>query len=440
MKTARVLQSWGRNPKAEQSALDLYWMTDPPPFASISGSVLPYGKGRSYGDVCLNDKGTLLLTECMDHFLGFDPDSGVLRCEAGVTLEEILKLTIPQGWSLPVTPGTKFVTVGGAVANDVHGKNHHRMGTFGEHVRAFELARSDGSLLVCTPAQNQEWFRATIGGMGLTGLMLWVEIQLKRVAGPFITTENIKYENLGEFFDLACESETAFEYTVAWVDCLATGASLGRGIFMRGNDASLEQTKNLIPPKPKRQLDVLFNAPGFMLNRFSMSAFNKAYHAKQFHRCVKRMTCFDPFFYPLDSIQNWNRLYGKRGFFQYQFVVPGENSRPAIAGILKKVSAAGAASFLSVMKTFGDRPAAGMMSFPKKGTTLAMDFPNSGGKILRLMDELDDIVLQNSGAVYPAKDARMAAEKFRKFFSQWKEFSKFVDPRFSSSFWRRVTA
>jgi FAD/FMN-containing dehydrogenase len=440
MKTARDLQSWGRNPKAEQTAFNLYWMTDPLPFASISGSMLPRGKGRSYGDVCLNDKGTLLVAECMSHFIGFDPDSGVLRCEAGVTLAEILKLIVPQGWSLPVTPGTKFVTVGGAVANDVHGKNHHRMGTFGEHVRALELARSDGSRLVCTPAQNQEWFRATIGGMGLTGLMLWVEIQLKRITGPFIATENIKYKNLGEFFNLARESETAFEYTVAWVDCLAAGSNLGRGIFMRGNDASLEQTKTLTPPKPKKQLNVPFDAPDFLLNRFVMSAFNKAYHAKQFCRRVNRLTYFDPFFYPLDSIQNWNRLYGKRGFFQYQFAVPDENPHPAVTGILKKVSAAGAASFLSVMKTFGDRPAAGMMSFPRKGVTLAMDFANSGGKILRLMDELDDIVLQNGGAVYPAKDARMAAEKFQKFFPQWKEFSKFVDPRFSSSFWRRVTA
>lgn len=438
MKAADSFESWGRNPKAEQSAFHLFWM-ETPPSDSIPGYLLPRGKGRSYGDVCLNDHGTLLVTERMDHFLAFDAHSGVLRCEAGVTLGQILEVSVPHGWFLPVTPGTKIVTVAGAVANDVHGKNHHRYGTFGEHVRAFELVRSDGSRSHCTPSQNQDLFRATIGGLGLTGLMLWVEIQLKRIATPFVWVEKIKCRNLNEFFQLSVESESTYEYTVSWVDCLSSGPNLGRGIFMRGNDATLEQAGHLPSPKGRKTISIGFDAPNFLLNRLTVLAFNTLYRSMQPRSPESRLTHYEPFFYPLDAVDGWNRLYGKRGFYQYQFLVPLQHAATAVADILKEVSRSGAASFLSVMKTLGNRPAAGIMSFPREGLTLTMDFPNSGDKTLRLMDELDKIVLQTGGAVYPAKDARMAPETFRRFFPQWKEFASWVDPRFSSSFWRRVT-
>jgi FAD/FMN-containing dehydrogenase len=439
MKSNRVMESWGRYPKATQSAVDLSWMTDAPGCFPAEGTVLPYGKGRSYGDVCLNDGGTLIVTGRMNHFISFDIETGVLRCEAGVGLDEILSHVVHRGWFLPVTPGTKFITVGGAVANDVHGKNHHLMGTFGEHVRAFELLRSDGQRLVCTPTQNREMFFATIGGMGLTGLMLWVEFQLKRVHGPFIAVEHVKYRTLDDFFRLAAESEAKFEYTVAWVDCLASGAKLGRGIFMRGNDATAEQTAAAKPVKEKRMRRIPCDAPGFLLNRASVWAFNNAFYAKQLHERSASISHYEPFFYPLDSLHDWNRLYGRRGFFQYQFVVPPQVARSAIEKILGRIAKSGMASFLAVMKNFGDRRQAGMMSFPRKGLTLAMDLPNVGGDALKLMDELDDIVLESGGILYPAKDARMAADKFKTFYPQWKEFAKFIDPKFSSSFWRRVT-
>jgi FAD/FMN-containing dehydrogenase len=438
MSAARELESWGRNPKAKQAVIDLFWLNELPEFSNIDGPVLPYGKGRSYGDVCLNDGGTLLATEHLDRFMAFDPNSGILRCEAGVSLEEILKLVVPHGWFVPVTPGTKFITVAGAVANDVHGKNHHLFGTFGEHVRAFELARSDGSRRVCTPTENVELFRATIGGLGLTGLMLWVEFQLKKMPTPFIAVENIRYRNLEEFFSLARESESAFEYTVAWVDCLAKGRSLGRGIFMRGNDAAATQAPTRELSKEKH-VTFPIDAPNFALNRWSVAAFNAAYYHKQLRERSRKITHYDPFFYPLDAVLHWNRIYGKRGFFQYQFVTPMSHAEKVVTRVLERISAAGAASFLSVLKTFGARPTAGMMSFPKPGVTLAMDLPNLGEPMLRLLDELDEIVMENQGVLYPAKDARMSPATFRASFPQWKEFAKHIDPRFSSSFWRRVT-
>jgi FAD/FMN-containing dehydrogenase len=270
-------------------------------------------------------------------------------------------------------------------------------------------------------------------------LILWVEFQLKRINNPFIAVEEIQYRNLDEFFLLAEESEGSFEYTVAWVDCLARGSGLGKGIFMRGNDATQQQGADAPAVKEKKQVAFPFDAPNFMLNRLTVSAFNYVYYHKQFHRRNSKLTHYDPFFYPLDSIHEWNRLYGKRGFLQYQFVVPPAQSREVIANVLGRIARSGAASFLSVMKTFGERPSAGLMSFPRKGLTLALDLPNLGEPVMRLLETLDEIVLQNGGVVYPAKDARMSARHFQSFYPQWKEFARFIDPRFSSSFWRRVT-
>jgi FAD/FMN-containing dehydrogenase len=439
MSAAAALESWGRYPRVQQEALPLFWRSDAPPFDSIRGTVLPYGRGRSYGDVCLNDGGTLLLTARMDHFLAFDPEAGRLRCEAGVGLDQVLELIVPQGWFLPVTPGTKFITVAGAVANDIHGKNHHRMGTFGEHVRAFELLRSDGSPRVCSSTQNKELFRATIGGLGLTGLIRWVEFQLQRIATPFILVENIKYRRLADFFALAQESATAFEHTVAWVDCLASGSKLGRGIFMRGNSATAAQAGAARAGGPKRQLAFPFDAPPWLLNRLTITAFNTLYYHQQFRERATRLVHYDPFFYPLDRILDWNRMYGRRGFFQYQFVSPLAASERVVSRVLEKIAQAGAAPFLAVMKTFGHRPPAGLLSFPREGVTLAMDLPNLGDRTLRLLDELDEIVLGDGGVLYPAKDARMSPQSFAASYPNWKEFTQFIDPRFSSSLWRRVT-
>ena len=439
MTATTALESWGRYPRAKQAAFPVYWSSDTPPLQSLAGTVLPYGRGRSYGDVCLNDGGTLLTTARMDHFLAFDSNVGRLRCEAGVCLDQVLDLIVPQGWFLPVTPGTRFITVAGAVANDIHGKNHHRMGTFGEHVCAFELLRSDGTRRICSGAQNNELFRATVGGLGLTGLILWVEFQLQKIQTPFIRVENIKYGGLADFFKLVQESEAAFEHTVAWVDCLASGAKLGRGIFMRGNTATSAEAGAARGKGSRSQLTFPFDAPDWLLNRLSVTAFNALYYHKQRRERETRVVHYSPFFYPLDAILNWNRMYGRRGFFQYQFVVPMAASESVVSRVLEKTSKAGAASFLAVMKTFGHRPPAGMLSFPRQGVTLAMDVANQGDKTLRLLNELDEVVMGNGGVLYPAKDARMSPLTFAASYPNWQEFARFVDPRFSSSFWRRVT-
>jgi len=429
--------SWGNYPAARQQLRGLHWRDEPLPLPEDGSKILPRGLGRSYGDSCLNDGGTLLLTTGLAHFIEFDRDQGLLRCEAGASLTDVLDLIVPQGWFLPVTPGTQHVTLGGAVANDVHGKNHHGAGTFGRFVTRFELLRSDGRRLVCSPEENAELFGATIGGLGLTGLMTWVEVRLKRIESALIDVESVRFDNLDGFFELAADSDARFEYTVAWVDCLARDRQLGRGIFMRGNHAAASGGS---PPAPRRLgIGIPFYAPGFLLNRWTLSAFNHLYYARQRERTVRRTTHYAPFFYPLDAVRDWNRLYGKRGFMQYQCVVPHETGREAMRTLFSRISDRGEGSFLAVLKLFGDVPSPGMLSFPRPGVTLALDFPNRGRTTFDLLNELDALVLRHGGRVYPAKDARMSARSFQTFFPEWREFARFVDPVFSSGFWRRVT-
>jgi FAD/FMN-containing dehydrogenase len=431
-------ESWGRYPHAGPvTPVPVYWRSDSLNFQTFQQSVLPFGQGRSYGDVCLNDGGILLDTGALSHFIAFDETSGLIRCEAGVTLAEILSLAVPRGWFLPVTPGTKFVSVGGAIANDVHGKNHHRVGTFGMHVTQFELLRSREERVICTPTQNTDLFRATISGLGLTGLILWAEIQLRRISGPFIRTECIRFDNLKEFFDIARVSDQSHMYTVAWVDCLAKNRHLGRGVFFRGNHAENESPRP-IHSQPRRILTIPFDAPHLLLNRFAMKAFNLAYYHRHFPKHREDIVHYDPFFYPLDAIHGWNRLYGSRGFLQYQCVVPFDVEGGAIREILQRVAQTGEASFLSVLKIFGAKHSPGMLSFPRPGVTLALDLPNAGSSTLRLLEELDDIVRISGGAVYPAKDARMSPDNFKVFFPRWEEFARYIDPQFSSNLWRRV--
>ena len=431
-------ESWGRVPRPNrQEAAPLTWRDAPLALPiDISNKVLPYGLGRSYGDSCLNDGHTLLLTRGLDRFIAFDKTSGLITCEAGVSLAEILALIVPQGWFLPVTPGTKFVTIGGAIANDVHGKNHHCDGTFAHAVRRFELLRSDGSRVICSNMENVDLFLATIGGLGLTGLITWVEFQLKPVANAAITQEVIKFGNLDEFFALSSESERDYAYTVSWIDCLAKKLSQGRGLFIRGNHAAPDVGP--LPEASSRKSRVPFDLPAFTINPWTVRAFNFAYYNKQRQPRVASTVHYDPFFYPLDAIHDWNRIYGKPGFYQYQCVVPLSAGTDAIREILAEIAKAGLGSFLAVLKTFGCRPSLGMMSFPRPGVTLALDFPNTGENVLRLFGRLDAITLSAQGSVYPAKDARMSGSSFKHFFPRWEDFSKYVDPRFSSSFWRRV--
>ncbi|EGV50706.1 FAD-binding oxidoreductase [Candidatus Endoriftia persephone] len=435
----KKIQSWGKFPKTKHSACNFVWRNGmlPQP-ARDHGTILPFGNGRSYGDSCLNHNETLVLTRKLNHFISFDPSSGILCCESGLLLSEILRLIIPQGWFLPVTPGTKLVTLGGAIANDVHGKNHHNAGTFGCHVIEFELLRSDKGRLICSPRSNKDLFSATIGGLGLTGIITWAKLRLLRISNPFMEIENIQYTNLNEFFDLSHDSNDDYTYTVSWLDCMAKGKSLGRGIFSRANHAAPCLDKTPSTPCDKT-INFPIDAPQFLLNRFTVKTFNQLYYHKQLKPAKQKKGYFDPFFYPLDSIHNWNRLYGKAGFMQYQCLIPFEDGNKSLESMLKLIASSGYGSFLAVLKTFSDIKSPGMMSFPKKGVTLALDFPNHGQNIFTLLDKLDCIVRDSGGSVYPAKDARMSSCSFQHYFPQWQEFQNYIDPIFSSSFWRRVT-
>ena len=425
--------SWGLLPPASHTTVPLRNRDADLP--SSDTSMLPYGLGRSYGDSCLNDQGALLMTRGLDRWISFDDQTGLIECEAGVSLLEILQLAVPRGWFLPVTPGTRHVTVGGAIANDVHGKNHHRAGTFGAHVKSFELIRSDGTRRICSRTENATWFRATIGGLGLTGLITRATVQLRPIVSRKIEVEEIRMRNLKDFFQLADESDADHEYTVSWVDCLATGAETGRGIFMRGNHS---QTPGELFPDSSGAVSVPIHAPGWLLNKGSITAFNTVYRNKfQGDRHTKAED-YKPFFYPLDKLDEWNRLYGKRGFYQHQCVVPRDGDGGAIHEILDRIGKSGQASFLAVLKVFGDLPAEGLLSFPRPGVTLALDFPNRGDSTLQLMKDLDEVVMQAGGALYPAKDARMKGEDYQTFTPALDVFLPFIDPQFSSSFARRV--
>lgn len=432
-----AFDSWGRYPKSTPAEVKYYeWRFEN--FPQFSHSVLPYGQGRSYGDSCLNNDQALLVTQHFNRLIEFNNQTGILRCESGVTLAEILEFSVPKGWFLPVSPGTKFVSVGGAIANDVHGKNHHRAGSFGCHVLSFELLRSDGTRVVCSQTENAALYNATIAGLGLTGLITWAEIQLKPINGPLIDMESIKFESLDEFFELSKESEKKFEYTVAWLDCVAKDENFGRGIFMQGNHSD-----RLDPGK--KQLDFLcvpIDFPSFALNNLTVKAFNTLYYAKQREKVVVKPIHYNPFFYPLDSVHAWNKIYGKRGFLQFQCVVPNNDGegQVTIKEILEEIVDSGGASFLAVLKEFGDVKSPGMLSFPRKGITLCLDFANRGAETLALFRRLYDVVHINAGAIYPAKDACLTKEEFRAAYPRWEEFVDHVDPKFSSSFWRRVHA
>ena len=435
-KRVESYMSWGRVLRPKHHVETPLWSSqirDCLENSGGSGSVLCFGKGRSYGDLCINDQASLIDMSHLDNFVSLDTDTGILRCEAGVTLGSILEVIVPKGLFIPVSPGTKFVTLGGAIASDVHGKNHHVAGNLGNHILSFDLLRSDGTLLTCTPTENEEMFRATIGGMGLTGIILNATIQLKKTSAYF-DVELIKFANLKEFFHLNDESEQNFDYTVAWVDCISKGDSLGRGIYMRGNHSSKQKPF----PRPKTKALVPFDFPNLALNPLSISLFNHLYYGKQRQKKISTVQNYDSFFYPLDSINHWNRIYGKRGFFQYQFVI-GKDQQETLENIFKEITNAGLGSFLAVLKTFGSIKSPGLMSFPKEGYTLALDFANQKEATKRLFTTLDSIIRGCGGRLYPAKDAHMSADFFKESYPEFERFTQSIDPKFSSSFWRRVT-
>jgi len=398
-----------------------------------SAAGIARGNGRSYGDVGLNADGILWDTRGLDRLIAWDPQSGVLRCEAGVLLKDIQQALLPQGWALPVTPGTQLVTVGGAIANDVHGKNHHLAGSFGNHVRAIRLVRSSGEILWCSATLNPPLFGATIGGLGLTGVILEVELQLRRALGPWLDVETLPFSGLSQFFQLSEESENGWEHTVAWLDCLSGGRQ-SRGVFTRARPVDVDRP---LPAKP-RPHGVPLVPPISLVNRLSLRPFNLAYHLAQRWKPRQAIEHYEKHLYPLDALLDWNRMYGPKGFYQYQSVVPRAAGLDATALMLEEIRRSGSGSFLAVLKVFGGTRPTGMLSFPRAGVTLALDFPNQGEKTLRLFERLDAIVLEAGGALYPAKDARMSAGMFEAGFPRLSEFLPLRDPGMSSGFSRRV--
>jgi len=431
-----LVLSWGRYPRLTHRFVHKPAWNDQLPEilrGAASGSLLPFGLRCSYGDSCLNGGRELIDCRRLNRILGFDEATGVVRCEGGVSLADIIEVFLPKGWFPPVTPGTSLVTVGGAIANDVHGKNHHRAGTFGAHVQRLALHRSDSGLLCCSASENPDLFRATIGGLGLTGVIAWADVQLKRVGGPWMASESIAFSSLETFLELTHASNDRFEYTVAWIDCFS--GKRVRGIFFRGNHAHDCHRKF----RPRRGPTVPFAMPGWVLNGGSIRAFNAAYYAVHVLTKGSALVPFDKFFYPLDSIRHWNLLYGRRGLLQYQCVIP-QSHPEACEELLERSARSGMGSFLGVLKQFGSAPPAGMLSFPRPGLTIALDFPMRGERTLKLMRSFDQVVRDSGGALYPAKDARMSPAMFEVSFPRWRDFIPYMDPRMSSSFWRRVTA
>lgn len=395
---------------------------------------MAFGCGRSYGDSCLAASNHVIAMRGLDRFEHVDWDSGLIRAQAGITIGEVIAQALRRGWFVPVTPGTKFVTLGGAVANDVHGKNHHVMGTFGRHVRRIVLYRTDEGVVACSPTDRPELFAATIGGLGLTGVILSVELQLRPVASGLIAQRSIRFGDLDEFFALSREHDHAHEYTVAWVDCLATGRSAGRGHYIFGDHTEGDDRRAAAPGRLAMPIDPPFS----LVNGLSLRMFNTLYYHRQRAREVKRVVGYDPFFYPLDKLCAWNRMYGRKGFQQYQCVVPAAVAKDAIGAMMAEIARSGMGSFLAVLKHCGDISSPGKMSFPMPGASLALDFPQREPAITRLFSRLDNIVHESGGRLYPAKDAHMSASHFRSAYPGWIEVEALRDPLLMSHFWKRV--
>lgn len=425
----RKISSWGRLNKYNH---DIIYLNNPKKHIDFNKSLgIAIGNGRSYGDVGLNPNGVVWNTTSLNNFIKFDCKTGLIACESGVLLRDIQEFVIPLGWMLPVTPGTQLVTVGGAVANDIHGKNHHQFGTFGDHVIAFGLMRTNGEYFRCSRDLKSNWFSASVGGMGLTGIIMDVEIQLKKVPSAWLKTETIPYSQLNDFFQLSDNSEQTWEYTVSWIDCLS---KVGRGLFMRAN--SIDGGSDT--EKRGRELRIPFEPPISLINRFSLLAFNTAYY--KFNSCMNNIKTvhYQKFFYPLDNILEWNKIYGPKGFFQYQSVVPKDIGVDVTRAMLSEIARSGEGSFLAVLKNFGNHKSVGMMSFPMPGVTIALDFPNNGDRTEKLFKRLDAIVSEANGRIYLAKDARMPRNLFEKSYSNLNEFIKYRDPGISSALSRRL--
>ena len=400
------ITNWGNFPVVEKEMKSEDSLQKIKDFVLSHKEVIARGNGRCYGDASLGEN--IFSTKRLNKFIGFDKIEGVLECEAGVLLSDILEISVPQGYFLNVTPGTKFVSVGGAIASDVHGKNHHSEGCFSEYVLEFKLMKENAEVITCSREENTEDFWATVGGMGLTGIILSAKIKLKNIATAYIRQESIKADNLDEIFQLFEESE-GWLYNVAWIDCLQKGENIGRSILMRGYHALREE----LPPKlhknplknPRKIMPTIpFYFPSWVLNSFTIKIFNWLYYNKQTKKSVEGFVHYEPFFYPLDVINEWNKIYGKKGFIQYQMVIPKEKGKEGMRKILETIADSGNGSFLAVLKLFGKNNPKAYNSFPMEGYTLALDF-KVNDKLKYLVEELDKIVEEFGGRIYLTKDS-----------------------------------
>ena len=399
------LKSWGKYPIINNKSLNFDEEETLKTIIDNNNELIPYGNGRSYGDSALSKN--IINVKPYNYFLNFDETKGILHIQAGVLLTEILNVFVPKGWFLKVTPGTKLITVGGAIASDVHGKNHHVEGCFSECVEEFSLMLPNSEIVTCSKTENIELFRATCGGMGLTGVILDAKIILKKINSKYINQTTIKTKNLKETFE-AFDKYNNKPYSVAWIDCLAKGDNIGKCLLMVGDfddDGDLDYGI-------KKKLNIPFNFPSFALNTKSVKAFNWLYYGKVRKLISKQKVDIDNFFYPLDAIDNWNRIYGKNGFTQYQFILPLETSYIGLEEILKSISSSGKGSFLAVLKLYG-KANENYLSFPMEGYSLALDFKIEKG-LFELLDKLDEIVVKHKGRVYLTKDVRISKETFEK--------------------------
>jgi FAD/FMN-containing dehydrogenase len=426
----KKIANWGNYPVMESDEKQFSFTDELQQEVAGKTRIIARGNGRCYGDASLAD--TTLNTLKYDKVLSFNTANGVFECQSGILLSDILTVIVPKGWFLPVTPGTKFITVGGAVGSDVHGKNHHVDGSFSNHIVEMDILLASGELVTCSPTLHTDLFEATCGGMGLTGVITRVKFGLKKIETSFIRQKQIKADNLEHVIRLFDEYKD-FTYSVAWIDCLKKGAHFGRSILILGEHAKVEelsgqQKKDPLQLPKKKQITFPINLPSWVLNKLTVKAFNFLYYGKNIKKEINNIVSYEPFFYPLDAILHWNRGYGKKGFIQYQFVLPLE-AKQGLIEILQRISDKGLGSFLAVLKVFGKQDS--LISFPMEGYTLALDFPVRDG-LFPFCDELDQIVLKYGGRLYMSKDARMKPEVMAAGYpdlNKFKEIVKKYDPQ-----------
>src|SRR5215475_8149615 len=415
----------------------------------IAGSgqgVIARGLGRSYNNAAQNEGGLVVSTTGMRDVLSFDADTGVVSCEAGASLEQLMIGLVPAGWFVPVSPGTRHVTVGGAIAADVHGKNHHSAGSFARHVLSFDLLTAAGDVRTVTPESDPELFWGTVGGMGLTGIILRATFQLKRVETSRLVVDTVRTSNIDDTMAYLSSTDEDYDYTVAWTDCLATRGALGRSVITSGNFAPAGEARyrNWAKPlefKPSALVGAPPVFPSGLINARTVALLNEAWFRKAPRRRTGEIQTIGKFFHPLDGISNWNRVYGPAGFRQYQYVVPFDASDVVVRS-LERISALRAPSFVTVLKRFGDADP-GMLSFPMPGWTLALDFPARTPWLSQLCTELDEMVLEADGRLYLAKDSRIPAALMPRMYPGLDDFRRVragMDPSglFSSDLSRRL--